>query len=313
MHRSQAWGMHASDPPGRSGLAASKLRRSLLMTPGNRLDRMLKAPAYGADCLVLDLEDSVPASQKPQARRMASQALESLYGGSPELCVRINSLGSGFGDDDLAGLPLELVDSLMIPKVESAQDLLALDAILCRMEAGRGRSQPLDLIVSLETPRGVLQALSIADASPRTSALFFGSGDYTAAIGAAVTSASLLHPRSVVAAAAGAARLQAIDAAYFLDVRDPSATREDARGARELGFTGKVVFHPVQVPVANETFSPTADEIARAARLVEAYRAATARGHGTALVDGDFVAIDLVAPAERLLQRAAQVRERQQP
>jgi citrate lyase beta subunit len=289
-----------------------KLRRSLLMVPGNRLDRMLKAPSYGPDCLVLDLEDSVPPSQKQPAREATAEALERLRGGGLELCVRINSLASGFGQDDLASLPLEHADSLLIPKVESADDLLRLGSVLASAEAGRGRVQPLDLIVTLETPRGVLQALPIADASPRASALFFGSGDYTAATGAAVTSQALLYPRSVIAAAAGAARLQAIDAAYFADVRNATATREDACAARELGFTGKVVFHPLQVPVANEVFSPSADEVARATRLVEAYHAAAARGLGTALVDGDFVAVDLVAPAERLLQRAAQVRARQE-
>lgn len=287
-----------------------RLRRSLLMVPGNRPDRMRKAPSYGADCLVLDLEDSVPPSLKAQARQATAQALQHLTGAGPELCVRVNTLASGFGEDDLAQLPLEWVDSLLVPKVESAQELLVLQALLQGLEARRGRSQPIELIVTLETPRGLMQALAIADASARTSALFFGSGDYTAATGAAVTPQALLYPRSVVAAAAGAARLQAIDAAYFTDVRNAAATREDACAARELGFTGKVVFHPVQVPVAHEVFSPTADEIDRATRLVHAYREAVARGHGTALVDGNFVAIDLVAPAERLLQRAAQVRAR---
>lgn len=292
-------------------MTVPRLRRSLLMVPGNRLDRMRKAPAYGADCLVLDLEDSVPPPHKEQARQAVAQALRELWGGGQELCVRINALASGHGEDDLAALPLDCVDSLMVPKAESAQDLHALDAILTRLEARHARARPIDLIVTLETPRGLLQALPIADASPRASALFFGSGDYTAATGAAVSAQALLYPRSVIAAAAGAARLQAIDAAYFADIRNAQATREDALAARELGFTGKVVFHPLQVPVANEAFSPTAEEIARASRLVEAYRDATAQGHGTALVDGAFVAIDLVAPAERLLERAAQVRARQ--
>jgi citrate lyase beta subunit len=167
---------------------------------------------------------------------------------------------------------------------------------------------PREFVVMLETPRGILQALTIAEASSRTTALFFGSGDYTAATGAAITATSLLFARSTVAAAAGAARIQAIDAAFFLDVRNAEATREDALAARELGFAGKVVFHPVQVAVANEVFSPTPAEIERADRIVTGYREALAQGHGTAVADGVFIAIDLVAPAERLLQRAAQVR-----
>ena len=152
---------------------------------------------------------------------------------------------------------------------------------------------------------------TIADACVRTSALFFGSGDYTAATGARVTPTSLLHPRSVVVAAAAAAGLQAIDAAYFEDLRSESATREDAQRARELGFAGKVVFHPLQVPVVNTVFSPTTEELDRARLLVSAYEQALARGAGTALADGTFVAIDLVRPAQQLLARAARIAARQ--
>lgn len=287
-----------------------RLRRSMLMTPGNRPDRMRKAAGYGADCLVFDLEDGVPPAAKPGARLAVSQAVRELHGCGSELCVRINPLASGFGADDLAGLPLAIVDSIMVPKVESADALLQLQSVLEALDCDRDRPHPLELVVMLETPRGILQALPIAEASRRTSALFFGSGDYTAATGAAISESALLFPRSTVAAAAGAAGIQAIDAAYFLDLRNAGATRADAQAARDLGFAGKVVFHPAQVPVANEVFSPTAAEVQRAGRIVDGYRRALAAGHGTALADGEFVAVDLVLPAERLLRRAALVRER---
>lgn len=291
-------------------MAEARLRRSMLMTPGNRPDRMRKAAGHGADCLVLDLEDSVPPPAKPAARETVAQAVRELRGCGAELCVRINALGSGFGADDLAGLPLDLVDSIMVPKVESAEGLLQVQSVLEALDCDRGRVQPLELVVMLETPRGILQALPIAQACSRTTALFFGSGDYTAATGAAISPTTLLFPRSTVAAAAGAVGIQAIDAAYFQDVRDAQATRADAQDARELGFAGKVVFHPAQVAAANEVFSPTAAEVQRAERIVAGYRQALAEGHGTALVDGIFVAIDIYLPAERLLQRAALVRAR---
>ena len=281
----------------------------MLMTPGNRPDRLRKAATIGADCLVFDLEDSVPPAAKREARGCVAEALLELTRDGGERCVRINSLESGFGADDLASLPLELIDSIMVPKVESAEGLLEVQRVLEALDCDRDRARPLELVVMLETPRGILQALAIADATPRTTALFFGSGDYTAATGAALTPSALLYPRSVVAAAAGAVRIQAIDAAYFQDVRNSDATREDALLARELGFAGKVVFHPAQVAVANEVFSPTPDEVQRAQRIVAGYQAALAQGHGTAVADGVFVAIDLVAPAERLLRRAALVAE----
>jgi citrate lyase beta subunit len=291
-------------------MAETRLRRSMLMTPGNRPERLRKAFAYGADCVVFDLEDSVPPDAKQDARRCVALAIDEVERAGRELCVRINSLESGFGADDLAALPLARIDSVMLPKVESAEGLLRVQRVLEGLDCDRGRERPLELIVMLETPRGVLQALPIAEASRRTSALFFGSGDYTAATGAAITATSLLFARSTIVAAAGAAGIQAIDAAYFLDVKSAQGTRRDALDARELGFVGKVVFHPVQVAVANEVFAPTAAEIDRAQRLVGGYRDALAQGHGTAVVDGVFVAVDLVAPAERLLRIAALVRER---
>jgi citrate lyase beta subunit len=291
-------------------MADARLRRSMLMTPGNRPDRLRKAATTGADCLVFDLEDSVPPAAKPEARACVAGALLELRSCPSERCVRINALASGFGFDDLASLPLERVDSIMVPKVESAEGLLEVQRVLEALDCDRGRDRPLELVVMLETPRGILQALAIAEASTRTTALFFGSGDYTAATGAAITPTALLYARSVVAAAAGAVRIEAIDAAYFQDVRNAEATREDALLARELGFAGKVVFHPAQVVVANEVFSPTPAELQRAQRIVAGYRAALAKGHGTAVADGVFVAVDLVAPAERLLHRASLLRER---
>jgi citrate lyase beta subunit len=291
-------------------MADARLRRSMLMTPGNRPDRLRKAFVCGADAVVFDLEDSVPPAAKVQARQSIAEAVREGPRDGREICVRINSLESGFGADDLAALPLATIDSIMVPKVESAEGLLHVQRVLEGLECDRGRERPLELIVMLETPRGILQALPIADATRRSTALFFGSGDYTAATGAAITPTSLLFARSTVAAAAGAAGIQAIDAAYFLDVRSAPATREDAVAARELGFAGKVVFHPAQVSVANEVFSPTPAEIQRAERVVAGYRQALAQGHGTAVADGVFVAIDLVAPAQRLLDIAARVRER---
>lgn len=293
-----------------SAAAEPKLRRSMLMTPGNRPDRLLKAFGYPADCLVFDLEDSVPPDAKREARACVARALEAPGFDGRERCVRINALASGFGADDLASLPLDRVDSVMVPKVESAAEVIELERLLDALDGGRGRTSPLEVVLTLETPRGVLQALAIALASARATAIFLGSGDYSAATGAAVTANALLFARSTVAAAAGAAGAQAIDAAYFQDVRDAEATRHDALAARELGFAGKVVFHPAQVAVANEVFSPTPAEVERAQRLVSVYEEALARGHGTAFANGVFVAIDLVVPARRLLRRAEMIRSR---
>lgn len=288
----------------------ARLRRSLLITPGNRPERMRKAVAEAADAFVFDLEDAVPPTEKAGARRSVAQAVREVDCRGRELSVRVNAIGTPDLDEDLAALPVGDIDALMIPKVERGAELAALDRRLEALEAATGRRTPVRLVVSIETPRGMLNALEIAEASPRAVALFFGSGDYTAATGAAPTAAGLQVPRSLVVAAAGAAGLQAIDAAFFTAVKDPEATRADALAARELGFSGKLVFHPVQVAVANEVFSPTPEEIGWADRVVGAHRDAAAAGRGTAMVDGTFVAIDIVLMAERVSARARAVAER---
>jgi citrate lyase subunit beta/citryl-CoA lyase len=286
-----------------------RLRRSLLITPGNRPDRLAKAATLPADVLVLDLEDGVPSGQKDAARAAVAQFLATADCGPRERCVRVNAIGTPDFAADLAALPFGSFDSIMVPKVERPAALGELDDALRACE--RAGEAPVDIIVSLETPRGVLDALPISDASPRTSALFFGSGDYCAATGAAVSAAVLQFPRAVIAAAAAAAGLQALDAAFFGAVKAPVATREDALLARELGFAGKLVFHPAQVAVANAVFSPTEDEIAWAEKVVQAYQRAHERGVGTIMVDGSFVALDLVLMGERILTMAARIASRE--
>jgi citrate lyase subunit beta/citryl-CoA lyase len=302
-----------------------RLRRTLLMTPGNREDRLRKAATYAADALVYDLEDGVPPTEKAAARNCVaavlrdsavvsaesaalSRDIDMLPRDGRERCVRINALDTPYGIDDLASLPFDLIDSIMVPKVDSADMLRDIDARLTALRADHGRARPIELIALIETPRGILRALGIADAVPRTTALFFGSGDYTSALGADVTAATLHYPRSVIAAAAAAAGIQAIDAAFFQDVKNAEATREDALIARALGFSGKVVFHPNQIDVVNNVFSPSPAEVEHARRLVAAYEAQLARGHGTGVTDGVFVAVDLIAPARRLLRLAEAVK-----
>jgi citrate lyase beta subunit len=285
-----------------------RLRRSLLITPGNRPERLAKAATLPADVIVLDLEDGVPPNEKDTARREIADFLRTADRGPRERCVRVNAAGTPELAADLAALPFGCVDSLMIPKVERPAALADFEKAV----RAHGVGDVLDLIVSIETPRGVLDALAIADASRWSSALFFGSGDYCGCTGAAVTPAALQFPRATVSAAAAAAGLQALDAAFFTAVKDAEATRQDAYAARDLGFCGKLVFHPIQVAVANEVFSPTAAELNWATRAVEGYRAATARGLGTVMVDGSFVAIDLVLLAEQTLARARQIETRRQ-
>ncbi len=284
-----------------------RLRRSMLIVPGSRPERIAKAATLACDGVVMDLEDGVAPTQKAAARRAIADALRDVDFGHRERLVRLNAVGCAEYARDLEALDVARIDALFVPKVESGDQLRALSRWLDAAEPAVSRSRPVDIVATIETPRGLLRALEIADASPRTSALFFGSGDYTVATGSAVTERALALPRAMLVAAAAAANLQAIDAAYFTNVKDIAATRADAVLARELGFCGKLLFHPDQIAAANAVFSPSEAEIAGAERIMAGYQAALARGEGTAIVDGAFIAVDIMLMAERVLTLARQI------
>lgn len=272
-----------------------RLRRSLLITPCHRRERLEKALSLPADSLVFDLEDGVPPWRKPEARTAAAAVLRAGNFGRRERVVRINAVGSTDWTSDMQALPWDCIDAVLVPKVESPCAVRRLDH---NLPAG------VAIILSLETPRGVLNALPIADASPRCAGLFFGPGDYTVQTGGAMTAQALAVPRALIAAAAGAVGAQAIDAPYLIGLKDPAGTRADAEIARELGFSGKMVFHPEQLITINSVFTPDAAAVARAGRFVQAYRDAAQRGEAVAYVDGTFVAMDLVPAMERLIATA---------
>ena len=272
------------------------LRRSMMLTPGHRRERLEKAVTLAADSLAFDLEDGVPPARKAEARVAVAEALRGLDFGQRERVVRVNAVGTDDFRADLAALPLDRLDAMLVPKVESASALRELDAALAGTRIG--------VIATLETPRGVLRALEIADASARLIGMFFGPGDYSLQTGGALTARALEFPRATIVAACGAVGIRAIDAPYLLGLRDVAATHADALAARELGFSGKVVFHPDQIAPVNAAFTPDAAAVARARRIVAGYRSAQARGEALALVDGEFIAMDLVPPMERVIALA---------
>lgn len=287
----------------------TRIRRTLLITPANRPERITKATTLAADGLVLDLEDGVAPPDKAMARRCMADALARLDFGRRERIVRVNACGTREHEHDLAMLPVAAMHAVMAPKVESAEDIVTLAARLEAIERASGATRPIEIIASIETPRGLFAASQIAQASPRVTALFFGSGDYSLATGCALTERALAVPRALIVAAASMAGAQAIDAAYFADVTDADATEKDAAIARELGFVGKLLFHPNQIAPCNRIFSPSPDELAKARRIIEAYDQAIADGRGTAVVDGTFIAVDIALMARRTLDLAKRIEQ----
>ena len=277
-----------------------RMRRSVMITPGHRPERLAKAVGLAADSLIFDLEDAVPPARKVEARAVVAQALTELSFGRRERAVRLNAIGSADFIADMAALPWARIDAVMLPKVERAEDLQQLDAALDAAAPGRD----IAVIATLETPRGILNALQIADASPRLAAFFLGPGDYTMQTGGRITPRVLEFPRQMLVAAAGAVGAQALDAPYLSDLRDVVATRQDAEAARELGFSGKVVFHPDQIAPVNDAFTPSTEEVAKAKRYIAAFQEAAAKGENLAYVDGTFIAMDLVPNMERIVALA---------
>jgi citrate lyase subunit beta/citryl-CoA lyase len=281
----------------------ARLRRSQLVTPATASRMIEKAAAIDCDSLVLDLEDAVAPSAKPQARENVRTTLGTLAFGEREVGVRINGLATPWFLDDLLalqGLPLHTV---IVPKVDRPEDVAVVATLLRQLE-WRGGPTGVTLQILIETAVGLEAAVEIGRASGRVAALIFGAGDFTADTGIAFTPRGLLYARMRVVAAAAAAGVQALDHVHPA-VGDLDGLRASAREARELGFSGKWAIHPAQVPVINEVFSPTPDEVRQARRVIEAYAAARAAGQGAITVDGALVDEAMVKAMER---RAAAAR-----
>lgn len=272
----------------------SILWRSVLFVPGTSRERFPKAFASGADAVVLDLEDGVDAARKAEAREAVGEWLASAPADGAARLVRVNGAASEFIDDDLDWLSsIEgLYDALVLPKVETPDEIAGI--------ASRVESTPI--VPLLETARAILHARDIVTAGPVIPAVLFGAEDLTAELGIprTVEGDELIVARGLVVLAAVSVGAEPIDA-VLVDIENPERLRKDAMRARAVGFTGKMAIHPDQVSVINETFSPSADEVAAARRILEAGEAASARGEGAFRLDGRMVDAPVIRRAQRVL------------
>ena len=269
--------------------------RSLLFVPGDRPDRMAKAAASGADALILDLEDSVAPAGKAEARTAIAAFLREER--TLPLFVRINPLDSGLADDDLAAVLTAHPDGIVLPKAEGAASLAALDAKLS------GDIHILPIVT--ETPAAVFACGSYGGVTDRLCGLTWGAEDLPAAIGAETSrendgryTAPYELARSLTLFGAHAAGVAAIETVYpdFRDLDGLAAYA--ARGARD-GFTGMMAIHPTQIPVINAAFTPSAEAVAHARRVVELFDANP--GAGALALDGKMVDAPHLKAARRLL------------
>lgn len=274
-------------------------RRSLLFSPGDRPEMMRKGPGTGADVVIFDLEDAVAPDRKAEAREAVAGVLsDPEFDPDCEVCVRVNADPTVADDDVKEALSGNRVDSVMLPKAESAADAETLASILDE----RGVDAPL--VAICESGAGILHAEEIAAADP-VDALAFGAEDFSADVGATRTKdgTEVLYAREHVVVAAAAASIDALDT-LFTDIEDTEGLAEDTAFALELGFDGKICIHPAQVPVVNDAFTPSAERIDWARRLLEAAERAEQEGRGVFRVDGEMVDAPLIGQAERVRERA---------
>jgi citrate lyase subunit beta/citryl-CoA lyase len=279
--------------------------RTWLFTPANHPRRVEKVFGLGADAAILDLEDAVAVSEKPAARAALAGALA-----RPRACrayVRINALETEFAWGDLAAAVVPGLDGIVLPKAESAADILTADWAITALEHERGLAPgSVDLMPIIETACGLAAAREICASGGRVRRVSFGAGDYTRDLGMewTMTEHEVDAARAEIVLASRLGGLEAPIDTVFIHIREAEAFRASCARVRQMGFQGKLLIHPDQVDPANAAFAPTDLEAAWARKVVAAFREAEAAGLASIQIEGQFVDYPIVARAERIVALA---------
>lgn len=288
-------------PGNRYPIARDTDRVTRLYLPGNNPKLMINAGIYGADAIILDLEDSVAPDRKPEARLLVRNALRALDFYGAERMVRINQLPAGL--EDLPYVVPHGVNLILIPKCENAGQVIQVDQAIGKLP---GRSNdPVHLMPIIESAAGVIDAAEIATASANVVALAIGLEDYTADIGAQRTPGGResFFARSMVVNAARAAGIQPIDS-VFAEIDDMNLLAEAVRESKSLGFAGMGCIHPRQVPVIHENFLPAKEEVEKACKIVQAWEKSEREGLGVVAVESKMIDPPVVKRALTLIRQA---------
>ena len=280
-----------------------RLRRSRLYLPGNEPKFYPNAGLHKPDGIILDLEDSVAPSEKESAQLIVRNALRRVDFYGAERMVRINQLPRGL--DDLEYIVPHNVHVILIPKVESAEDIKRVEERVIKIKESHKIKTDVYFMPIIESAKGVVNAFEIASASSYNCALAVGLEDYTADIGTERTKVGneSFYARSAIINAAKAAKIQAIDT-VFSDVSDMEGLRESVLEAKSLGFEGKGCIHPRQIKVINESFLPTQKEIEKAKKIVIAFEDAESKGIGVVSLGSKMIDAPVVKRARRIVKLA---------
>ncbi|WP_374306850.1 CoA ester lyase [Dongia sp.] len=281
-------------------------RRSVLYLPASNARALEKARSLPADALILDLEDAVAPEAKETARAQLVDALKVGGFGKREVVVRVNALETPWGHDDVAAVAKLGADALLFPKINTAQDVL--DAVAALDAAGAPADLPVWIMA--ETPRCIMGMDAIAGASPRLACLVAGTSDLSRDLRArpAPGRIGVISALSIIVIAARAHGLDALDGVH-LDMNDDAGYAAACEQGRDLGFDGKTLIHPKQIPAANAAFAPGPAEVEQSKAIVAAWAEARAQGKGICVLNGKLIEKLHVEDAERLLLLHAAIRE----
>ena len=276
-------------------------RRSILYMPGSNARALEKAKTLLADGLILDLEDAVAPDAKDIARRQVCDSVKGGGYGLRELIIRVNGLATPWGYEDIAAASRSGADAILLPKVESADAIRHMEAIM------RANGAPDDMAIwaMMETPRSVLASEQIASSTPRMQCFVMGTSDLAKELDCAHTRERLpfITSLGLCLLAARAYSLTILDGVY-LDLKDDIGFDYACRQGAEMGFDGKTLIHPNQVATCNEVFTPRPEDVDWSRKIIIAHQAAAARGEGVAVVDGKLIENLHVESAQRLVKMA---------
>lgn len=279
--------------------------RTYLFCPGNHPRKVEKVFVSGTDVVILDLEDAVAISEKPATRAVAVEALK-----HPRRCrgyVRVNAYDTEFCYGDISEIVGPWLDGIVLPKLESVDDLRSVDWLVGNLERERGMAVgSIDIMPIIETAKGQDAARDIARAGTRIKRLSFGAGDYTKDLGMewSLAETELAGMRSEMVVASRVGELEPPIDTVFIHIREHDSFLDSCNLVRDLGFQGKLCIHPDQVPVANSAFTPTAEQLAFAHKVIDAFAEAEATGSASIQIDGYFVDYPIVDKAQRIVDVA---------
>ncbi|HFV1690778.1 TPA: citrate (pro-3S)-lyase subunit beta [Streptococcus pyogenes] len=282
-----------------------RLRRTMMFVPGANAAMLRDAPLFGADSIMFDLEDSVSLKEKDTSRALVHFAIKTFDYSSVETVVRVNGLDS-CGALDIAAVVLAGVNVIRLPKTETAQDIVDVEAVIERVERENsievGRTR---MMAAIESAEGVLNAREIAKASKRLIGIALGAEDYVTNMKTRryPDGQELFFARSMILHAARAAGIAAIDTVYS-DVNNTEGFQNEVRMIKQLGFDGKSVINPRQIPLVNEIYTPTEKEIDHSKQVIWAIREAESKGSGVISLNGKMVDKPIVERAERVIALA---------